>query len=52
MVILADGRQSGVVARADMTRGQNHAHRAFQPDLARQSLQPPGERGEADMRFR
>src|ERR1700689_1663673 len=39
-------------ARADVTRGQDHAHRALEPDLARQPLQSAGQGREADARLR
>src|ERR1700720_2378085 len=35
-----------------MARGEDHAHRALQPDLARQPVHAAGERGEADARLR
>src|SRR5438270_1279977 len=39
------------LARTDMTGGQDHAHRALQPDLPRQAVQPSRQRGQPDAWF-
>src|SRR5258706_1805672 len=48
---LIDKTELVAFARADVARGEDHAHGALQPDLARQPMQSAGQRGEADARL-
>src|SRR6516165_7521212 len=48
---LVDEAELETLPGRDMTRGQDHAHRALQADLPRQALQAAGKRRESDARL-